>query len=74
MAFGADVPILDIQDVIVHDDYVIVKYLDTFQAYIRPKPEGPFVARDPLIGKLSISPSSDNSLVHKAELGMTIQD
>jgi hypothetical protein len=75
-SFGTNANIADYSDMIVHDDFVIVRLQssDTFQAFIRPKPEGSFNVRLPQTPPLTISPSTDGSMTHKAELGFTDAD
>ena len=74
MAFGASISTVDFQDIIVHDDYIIVRIQDTFQAYIRPKPEGNSLVKTPLSGPLVITPTTENAMVHKAEFGRNTSD
>jgi hypothetical protein len=55
---------------VVHDDFAIVKRDgDTFVSFIRPKPEGSFLVRTSPSGPLKITPTTENIMVHKAELG-----
>ena len=58
-AFPANTPVADFQEMIVHDDFVIVELpnTDTFQAFIRPKPEGLVGTANPVSRTLVISTS-----------------
>jgi hypothetical protein len=60
---------------IVHDDFAIVKKDgDTFLTFMRPKPEGSFLARSAPSGAVVITPTTDNIMAHKAELGTAPAD
>lgn len=55
--FSAD----QIGDVIVHDNFTLIKYgsNDTFQTFIRPRPEGTANVTQTKNGQLTLSPVPD---------------
>ena len=59
---------------IVHDDFVIVELsnADQFHAYIRPNPEG--IASAVASKTLSISTSTENSMVFRADYDVSSGD
>ena len=70
--YPASAPVSDFQDMIVHDDYVIVELAnaDWFQVFIRPKPEG---LTNAIASKsLTISTSTENTVVFKADYDISI--
>jgi hypothetical protein len=71
-AFPASAPVSEFQDMIVHDDYVIVELpnADQFQVFIRPKPEG--LTNAISSRSLTISTSSENSMAFRADYDLSI--
>ncbi len=70
--FPASALVSDFQDMIVHDNYVIVELpnADQFQVYIRPKPEG--LTNAIASRSLTISTSSESSMVFRADYDISI--